>query len=87
MKFAICYEDQTIKHMVDNKHLPVKDVYTHGQAVMHYLQDTWFNKRSYLKVAGQPVLFIFGPQYFTNAADWDTVIFRLGYASGIHHTG
>ncbi len=71
--FAICYEDQTIKHMVDNDHLAVKDVYAHGQAVMRYLQDTWFHTAPYLKAAGQPVLFIFGPQYFTNAADWDTL--------------
>lgn len=67
LQFAICYEDQTIKHRVDNKHLAIKDVYTHGQAVMQYLQDTWFNETPYLKVAGQPVLFIFGPQYFTSA--------------------
>jgi len=73
LQFAICYEDQTIKHMVDNKQLPVKDVYTHGQAVMRYLQETWFDEAPYLKVAEQPVLFIFGPQYFTSASDWETL--------------
>jgi hypothetical protein len=71
LRFAICYEDQTIMHMVDNKHLPVKDVYDHGQDVMRYLQDTWFQDEAYLRVLDRPVLFIFGPQYFKSASDWD----------------
>jgi hypothetical protein len=73
LRFAICYEDQTIKHMVDNKHLPVEDVYTHAQGVMRYLQDTWFQEDTYLKVLDRPVLFVFGPQYFKSASDWDTL--------------
>ena len=73
LQFAICYEDQTIKHMVSNKHLKTNDIYSHGQDVMRYLQETWFNKDPYLKVAGKPVLFIFGPQYFASATDWETL--------------
>lgn len=71
LQFAICYEDQTIKHMVDNKHLATADVYTHGQAVMRYLQETWFGDAAYLKSDGRPVLLTFGPQYYANAADWE----------------
>ena len=56
---------------------PDKDIYTHGQEEMRYLQDTWFQDDAYLKASGQPVLFIFGPQYFTNAADWETLFSRL----------
>ncbi|HOU15470.1 MAG TPA: glycoside hydrolase family 71/99-like protein [Anaerolineae bacterium] len=70
LQFAICYEDQTIKHMVDNKHLAMADVYTHGQDVMRYMQETWFGDDAYLKTAGRPVLLTFGPQYYTNATDW-----------------
>jgi hypothetical protein len=71
LRFAICYEDQTVMHMVDNKHVQTKDVYSHAQDVMRYLQETWFQDDAYLKVLDQPVLFIFGPQYFKSAADWD----------------
>jgi len=85
LRFAICYEDQTIKHMADNDHLPVSDVYTHGQAVMAYLQETWFREDAYLKVNAQPVLLIFGPQYFKNASDWDTLFFRVGRPPGLYH--
>jgi hypothetical protein len=71
LQFAICYEDQTIKHMVDNKHLAMADVYTHGQDVMRYLQHTWFGDDAYLKTDGRPVLLTFGPQYYINATDWE----------------
>jgi hypothetical protein len=71
LQFAICYEDQTIKHMVDNKHLAMADVYTHGQEVMRYLQDTWFGDDAYLKSDGRPVLLTFGPQYYASGTDWE----------------
>ena len=71
--FAICYEDQTVRHMVDNEHLAVGDVYAHGQDVMRHLDASWFGDDAYLRFAGQPLLFLFGPQYFKNAADWDTL--------------
>ena len=71
LQFAICYEDQTIKHMVDNKHLSMADVYTHGQDVMRYMQETWFGDDAYLKTNGRPVLLTFGPQYYKNTTDWE----------------
>jgi len=71
LRFAICYEDQTIKHMVDNKHLPIEDVYTHGQDVMRYLEETWFQSDAYLTVLDRPVLLTFGPQYYKSGADWE----------------
>ncbi|MBN2391674.1 MAG: hypothetical protein JXR84_13195, partial [Anaerolineae bacterium] len=71
LQFAICYEDQTIKHMVDNKHLAMADVYTHGQDVMRYMHNTWFGDDAYLKSDGRPVLLTFGPQYYASGADWE----------------
>ena len=75
--FAICYEDQTVRFMVENKHIAVGDVYAHGQDVMRYLDASWFGDDAYLKYAGQPLLFLFGPQYFKNAADWETLTSML----------
>jgi hypothetical protein len=77
LKFAVCYEDQTIKRMVAEKHLDDGDVYTYAQGVMDYLQSTWFQQDTYLKIDGRPVLFIFGPQYFVNVADWYTIFEKL----------
>jgi hypothetical protein len=71
LRFAICYEDQTVKHMVDNRHLRSSDVYSHGQEVMRALDTAWFGSDAYLTVDDRPVLFTFGPQYFKSASDWD----------------
>jgi len=81
--FAICYEDQTVRLMVENKHIAVGDVYTHGQDVMRYLDASWFGDDAYLKYAGQPLLFLFGPQYFMNAADWDKLLSVLDTAPAL----
>ena len=77
LKFAIMYEDQTIKHMIANKHLNGQDDLAHGHTVIRYLQDTWFGETAYLKVSDQPLLFTFGPQYFKNAADWEDLFADL----------
>jgi len=73
LSFSICYEDQTIGHMVDGGHINTNDVYTHGQDVMLYLQDNWFTTDSYLKLSDQPVLLTFGPQYYHSSNEWDTL--------------
>jgi hypothetical protein len=77
LKFAIVYEDQTIKHMIDNDHLPEEDALSHGRQVMDYLQENWFTTNSYFKLDEQPVLLNFGPQYFYNSSDWETMFSGL----------
>ena len=69
--FCICYEDQTIKHMVDNNHFTKAEAIRHGQAVMCYMEQQWFCEESYVKLDNRPVLLTFGPQYFFNSSDWD----------------
>lgn len=76
LNFVICYEDQTLKHMVDNQHLAEEDALAHGQEVMAFLQDRWFGQDTYLKFSGKPVLFTFGPQYFKGEA-WDDLFSTL----------
>ena len=71
--FSICYEDQTIGHMLNNGHLDSSEVYTHGQDLILYLQDNWFNDNAYLTLSDKPVLLNFGPQYFHTSSDWDTL--------------
>lgn len=73
LMFAICYEDQSILHMVQDNHLTSDEARAHGQDTLRYMQDHWFNDPSYVKVSGQPVLFVFGPQYFKSSTDWDAL--------------
>ncbi|MEM9016795.1 MAG: alpha/beta hydrolase fold domain-containing protein, partial [Verrucomicrobiota bacterium] len=64
LKFAICYEDQSIEHMVNSGNLEKEQALSHGKEVMAWMEQEWFSRDSYLKQNGQPVLLVFGPQYF-----------------------
>jgi hypothetical protein len=77
MLFAICYEDQSIKHMVNDNHITREEAHAHGQAVMRYMQEHWFGDSAYLKAADQPVLLTFGPQYFMSSKDWERLFSEL----------
>jgi hypothetical protein len=71
--FSICYEDQTIRNMVDNDHFQQADARANAQKEMVYLQENWFRQDAYLRYSERPVLFIFGPQYFKAVSDWETL--------------
>jgi hypothetical protein len=73
LKFVVCYEDQTVRHMVENGHINEAEAISHGQEVMRFLQNNWFQDEAYLKENGQPVLMIFGPQYFKSSEDWNKI--------------
>ncbi len=64
LRFAICYEDQSVAHMVEGKALDEAGAGAHGKKVMEWLGRNWFGDASYLTVDGRPVLLVFGPQYF-----------------------
>ena len=70
LKFSICYEDQTIQHMIDDNYLAASDAIFHAQREMLYLQANFFSDPSYLRLKGQPVLLNFGPQHFMVNSNW-----------------
>lgn len=71
LKFAVCYEDQTLKHMLDNQHLQPGGDLPQAQADMRFLAQNWFNDPLYLKTGGMPLLFVFGPQHLKTAEAWE----------------
>jgi hypothetical protein len=72
--FAICYEDVTIKHMIENGHLPADQKISHAQEVMLHLQESYFVDETYLKVGDRPVLLVFGnPPYFSTSSQWEDI--------------
>jgi len=73
LKFVICYEDQTVKQMIAKRYFDEAEAAAHGQLAMRYLQETWFRDEAYLKVDGQPLLFVFGPQYFKGGRQWQAL--------------
>lgn len=77
LSFAIVYEDQTLTHMINNGHIEQNSALAHGQRVMNYLQENWFATDAYMKINGFPLLLTFGPQYFKNSSDWQTIFSNL----------
>jgi hypothetical protein len=73
LKFSICYEDQTIQHLIDGKFLAARDAFFHAQQEMSYLQTNFFSDPSYLRLQGEPVLLNFGPQYFMMSTNWEAI--------------
>jgi hypothetical protein len=77
LKFSICYEDQTIQHMIDGNYLPAADAIFHAQQEMLYLQTNFFPDASYIRLKGRPVLLNFGPQHFMANSNWVDVFSML----------
>ncbi len=77
LKFAICYEDQTIQRFIEGKHLAAADAVHHAQQEMLYLQTNFFCDPSYFRLNGRPLLENFGPQYFLSSTNWDEIFFVL----------
>jgi hypothetical protein len=73
LKFSICYEDQTIQHMIDGNYLATSDAIFHAQREMLYLQTNFFSDASYLRLKGRPVLLNFGPQHFMVSSNWEDI--------------
>ena len=73
LKFSICYEDQTIRHLIEDNYLAAGEAIRHAQKEMLYLQTNFFNDPTYLRLHGRPVLLNFGPQYFMTSSNWDEI--------------
>jgi hypothetical protein len=77
LSFGIVYEDATVKAMVNNGHLSAGNALNYGKSVMQYMQDNWFGSNTYVKLDNRPLLLTFGPQYFSQSSDWDTLFASL----------
>lgn len=73
LQFALCYEDNTVNFMRDSGLVREDTALEHGHEVMSYADENWFNDPLYLRFENNPLLFIFGPQYYRNPSDWETM--------------
>jgi len=73
LKFSICYEDQTIQHMIDGNYLAARDAIVHARQEMLYLETNFFSDAGYLRLQGRPVLLNFGPQHFMMSSNWEDI--------------
>lgn len=66
MKFAICYEDQTIPTLVKAGRLKTADRVPHATGEIEWLAKRWFRLKSYVRLDGKPVLLSFGQDGLTD---------------------
>jgi len=70
MKFAICYEDQSLKHRVEAKQLAASEALAAGKNELAFVAEEWFRDEAYVRVNGRPLLLVFGPQHFLRREQW-----------------
>lgn len=68
IKFAIVYEDQTLRDDLEGDAKIVQ-----AKADMKYLEDNFFNNSNYIKIGDKPLLMVFGPQEISVPADWTNI--------------
>ena len=66
MKFAICYEDQTIPALEKAGRLSAENRVTHAKRELVWMADNWFKLKSYVRLKGRSVLLSFGQTGLTN---------------------
>ena len=64
LHFAICYEDQSVKHMINDGKLKKSDELAYAEKEFLWMEKNFFDDLAYKKIDGKPVLLIFGPQHF-----------------------
>lgn len=76
LKFALCYEDQSVGHMLKAKVLEEKDAVSQGTEDLLAAEREWLNDDAYLQLSNRPVVLVFGPQQFQND-EWNTLRRKL----------
>ncbi|MBC8868531.1 MAG: glycoside hydrolase family 99-like domain-containing protein [Planctomycetes bacterium] len=76
MKFAICYEDQTLPALVEAGQLSDGRRVTHATGEIEWLAKNWFPLKSYVRLDGRPVLLSFGQTGLTDE-EWSQCLVGL----------
>ena len=77
MRLVICYEDQTIKALVDGNRLPADQMVPHAVKEINWLATHWMNQPYYVKHEGKPVLLSFGYAGLSNP-QWQQCLDQVG---------
>ena len=73
LQFALCFEDQSIQHQVAARSLAPADALVHARQILLYAQTNFFRDPGYLRLANRPVLLNFGPQFFKEDGQWESI--------------
>ena len=64
LNFAICYEDQSVKHMINGGKIKKDQELSYAKKEFQWMEKNFFADPAYLKIKEKPILLIFGPQHF-----------------------
>ncbi len=70
LKFAICYEDQTVPRIVEATGKTSEQI---GKETFSWMQKNWFRDSAYVRYQGRPLVLCFGPQHYSSKSQWDAV--------------
>ena len=73
LKFAICYEDQTLPNLVKFGKVKAGEELDYGQKLLAWCAQGWFKAPNYVRIDGKPMFLVFGPQFY-KPADWKSIV-------------
>ncbi|MFC4993221.1 glycoside hydrolase family 71/99-like protein [Rubritalea tangerina] len=74
LKYAICYEDRTIEAISEQKQLSPTQEIELCQQDLAWLSKHCFSDPAYVKLAGRPILPVFGPVHFKTPQQWQSIL-------------
>ena len=78
LSFALVYEDQTVPNLVAGGVFEKEEAVAEGKALFGRAAKAWFRSPVYQKVAGKPLLMVFGPQYYPDDA-WPRMLPKVSF--------
>jgi len=73
LKYAICYEDQSVKHLIDFGVVAKDQGIKTAKDTFDWMGQHWFTDKEYVKESGRPLVLCFGPQFFYQKSEWDAI--------------
>jgi hypothetical protein len=77
MRFAVCYEDRTVKHLLETRELAADRVAAHLAETFRWMHEHWFGAPHYVRLDGRPLVLNFGPIHVTDPAAWEGAMTAL----------
>ncbi|WP_186776551.1 glycoside hydrolase family 71/99-like protein [Rubripirellula reticaptiva] len=78
MKFAICYEDQTLGPLIEQGLVKESERVEHVASEIAWLNKNWFSLDNYVRLGGKPAMLSFGNAGLSNE-QWTECIGRLTF--------
>ena len=80
LKFAICYEDQTLPNLVKFGKVKPGEELDYGKNLLAWCAQGWFKAPNYARINGKPIFLVFGPQFY-KPADWKSIVGKTDVAT------